>query len=341
MAYKKKEFKYSDDTEALRRAVTDLGAAPTYSSEYGGLAKSALDDYLNRAKFSYDVNADALYNQYADKYTRQGQLAMKDTMGQAAAMTGGYGNSYAQSVGQQAYQGYMQQLADKVPELQQIAYARYKDEGQNMLDKYGLYADAEARDYSRHQDALADYYKRLGLAENRLADAEAKDWEKYVHDENIAYQLDRDAIDDAYRNKQYEEGVRQYNTSMAYNENQAALDRAHNKEMAELENKYAVADREDKQSHEYLMSGYDTGRKAFEDGEFDDWTMGEHEEYALGLVKMDGNTASANQHINMLEEYGLINETEANALREAVKKQYNTKDWYTEGSKRRTTNGGK
>jgi hypothetical protein len=183
-----------------------------------------------------------------------------------------------------------------------------------MLDKYGLYADAEARDYSRYQDALADYYKRLGLAENRLADAEAKDWEKYVHDENIAYQLDRDAIDDAYRNKQYEEGVRQYNTSMAYNEKQAALDRAHNKEMAELENKYAVADREDKQSHEYLMSGYEEGRKAYEDEEFDGWTMREHEEYVLGMVKADGNVSDAKKHIAMLEEYGYISPVEGKVL---------------------------
>lgn len=341
MAYKKKEFKYSDDTEAYRKAVTDLGAAPTYKDEYGGLAKSALDDYLNRSKFSYDVNADALYNQYADKYTKQGQLAMKDTMGQAAAMTGGYGNSYAQSVGQQAYQGYMQQLVDKVPELQQIAYNQYQDQGQDMLNKYSLYADAEARDYSRHQDALADYYKQLGIARENLANAEAKDWEKYQYDENIAYQLDRDAIDDNYRNKQFDESVRQYDTTMAHNTEQAELDRAHNKEMAginfannkalaELENEYAVADREDKQAHEYLMSGYDVGRKAFEDGEFDGWTIGEHTEYVLGLVDMDGNTASAKQHIDLLEENGLINETEANKLRQDVQNRY-----------RRITNGGK
>ena len=128
---------------------------------------------------------------------------------------------------------------------------------------------------------------------------------------------------------------------MAYNKESAELDHAHNKEMAginfannkalaELENEYAVADREDKQAHEYLMSGYDVGRKAFEDGEFDGWTIGEHTEYVLGLVDMDGNTASAKQHIDLLEENGLINETEANKLRQDVQNRY-----------RRITNGGK
>lgn len=51
---------------------------------------------------------------------------MQDTMGQAAALTGGYGNSYAQGVGQQAYQGYLQQLNDNVPQLQAQALQTYQ-----------------------------------------------------------------------------------------------------------------------------------------------------------------------------------------------------------------------
>ena len=42
---------------------------------------------------------------------------MKDTMGQAAALTGGYGSSYAESSAQQQYDAYLQQLGDIVPEL--------------------------------------------------------------------------------------------------------------------------------------------------------------------------------------------------------------------------------
>lgn len=215
MAYKKKEFKYSDDTEAYRKAVDDFGVAPKFNSEYTGLSKAALDDYLNRGKFSYDVNADALYNQYADKYTKQGQLAMKDTMGQAASLTGGYGNSYAQSVGQQAYQGYMQQLADKVPELQQIAYGRWQDQGQEMLNKYSLYADREAQGYSHNRDAVSDYYTRLGIAREDLANSEAKDWEKYTFDENLAYTLANDEYNRAWNEEE-----------RAYNRNQNAISNA-------------------------------------------------------------------------------------------------------------------
>ena len=41
---------------------------------------------------------------------KNGRLAMMDSMGRAAALTGGYGSSYAQSAGQQAYQKQMDSL---------------------------------------------------------------------------------------------------------------------------------------------------------------------------------------------------------------------------------------
>ena len=83
-----------------------------YQSPWQTQLNDTISKILNREKFSYDLNGDALYQQYKDQYVNQGQQAMMDTMGQAQAMTGGYGNSYAQTVGQQTYQGYLQQLND-------------------------------------------------------------------------------------------------------------------------------------------------------------------------------------------------------------------------------------
>ena len=61
-----------------------------------------------------------------------------DTMGQAQAMTGGYGNSYAQTVGQQTYQGYLQGLNDQVPALYQLALDKYNSEGNQLKDNMGI-----------------------------------------------------------------------------------------------------------------------------------------------------------------------------------------------------------
>lgn len=107
------------------------------------LRDEALDAYLNREDFHYDVNADALYRQYRDRYLDLGRTAMQDTLGQTSALTGGYANSYAQNVGQQAYQNYMEKLADVVPELYQLAYDRYQDQGDRLYQAYESYARQE------------------------------------------------------------------------------------------------------------------------------------------------------------------------------------------------------
>ncbi|MBE6924426.1 MAG: hypothetical protein E7466_04210 [Ruminococcaceae bacterium] len=125
------------------------------------------DRILNREKFSYDLNGDAFYNQYKDKFTQQGKLAMMDTMGQAAALTGGYGSSYAQQVGQQTYQGYLQGLNDKVPELYQLALDNYDRQGDALTQQYGLLADLDAKDYSRHRDAVADAQWQTGNKQSK------------------------------------------------------------------------------------------------------------------------------------------------------------------------------
>lgn len=111
----------------------------------------------NRESFSYDPNADAMYRQYRDQYTRQGKKAMEDTMGIAASLNGGYGSSYALTAGQQAYQAHLSQLADVIPELYRLAYQKYADEGQVLQDRYDALARERSEAYDAHQDAWSRY----------------------------------------------------------------------------------------------------------------------------------------------------------------------------------------
>ena len=85
-----------------------------YNSEYTSLAKKLLDDYMAKDDFDYNINSDKLYKQYAEKYKKEGNTAMRDTIAQASALSGGYGNSYAVTAGNQAYQGYLDKLTVKV-----------------------------------------------------------------------------------------------------------------------------------------------------------------------------------------------------------------------------------
>lgn len=138
-----------------------------YQATWQDQLKETANKIINREKFSYDLNGDALWKQYKDRYTQQGKQAMMDTMGQAQAMTGGYGNSYAHSVGQQAYQGYMQGLNDKIPALYQLALDKYITEGNQMRDNMNLMLQQDDIEYGRYRDQLADkdaaYSKLLAL----------------------------------------------------------------------------------------------------------------------------------------------------------------------------------
>ena len=127
-----------------------------YQSKWQDSVNSYINQIQNRKPFEYNVNEDALYNQYVDQYQQQGKMAMMDTMGQAAALTGGYGNSYAQSVGQQAYHGYLNQLNDVVPQLYSMALDRYMNEGNQLYDQLNLMQQQDDIDYGRYRDQLAD-----------------------------------------------------------------------------------------------------------------------------------------------------------------------------------------
>lgn len=141
------------DGENLGYGKTNI----TYSPQYDDEINSLFDKLLNRKGFSYNAATDPLYQQYKELYTQQGKTAMQDTMGQAAALTGGYGSSYSQAVGQQQYDAYLQKLNEVVPELYGQAYEMYRDEGNDLLNQYQMYLNRDAQDYERYQSDLARY----------------------------------------------------------------------------------------------------------------------------------------------------------------------------------------
>jgi hypothetical protein len=162
------EYKQDDKTVGAYNDWQNLvnQGSPEYKNTWGGLSIEALNNWKNRDPFSYDLNGDALYQQYKDQYINTGRLAMQDTIGQASAMTGGYGNSYAATAGNQAYQSHLQQLNNIVPDLYQMAYAKYNQEGEDLKNLYGMYRDLENQEYGMYRDEKADYDTALQNAQN-------------------------------------------------------------------------------------------------------------------------------------------------------------------------------
>lgn len=229
------EYKPSDSVAQAEQLLNQqLAQKPGgYQSTWQDQLNDMVQQILNREDFSYDLNGDALYQQYKDQYMTQGKMAMMDTMGQAQAMTGGYGNSYAQSVGQQAYQGYLQELNDKVPELYQLALNRYMMEGDAMYEQAALMAQMEDQDYGRYRDQVADWQTERDYLAGRYdterdydygmwADGRDFAYGQYADDRAFAYQQERDRVADEQWQKEYDEMVRQYNQNYALSASKAS-----------------------------------------------------------------------------------------------------------------------
>lgn len=151
-----------------------------YQSSYSGQLESIYNKIINREPFKYDLNGDMLYKQYADQYTRNGQQAMMDTMGQAAALTGGYGSSYASTAGNQAYQQYLTQLNSVIPDLYDRAYQRWQNEGTQLESQYSLAKDRDATDYNRWQDKMSQWNTDVDRANSWYNTDYTNDYNQYT-----------------------------------------------------------------------------------------------------------------------------------------------------------------
>lgn len=150
-----------------------------YVSQWQTQLEDIMKKIEGREKFSYNFNEDALYQQYKDKAIQQGKMAMGDAIGQASAMTGGYGNSYAQSVGQQMYQKELQNLNDVIPELYQLAYDKDNQEVQDLYNQYAMLLDRENMDYGRYRDSLNDWQSERDYLTNQYNKANVDNqWQK-------------------------------------------------------------------------------------------------------------------------------------------------------------------
>ncbi len=193
MATNQREFPYSLDGDALYQSYRDQYAAgdrPTYAGTYDQPLSELYGKISSRPAFSYDVKDDPLYQGYKDRYIQQGKLAMKDTMGQAAALTGGYDSTYGQQVGQQTYDAYLQNLSAVVPELYDRAYGRYKDTGDDLLQQYNLMGQQRDIEYGQYRDELGDWQNERAYQ----TQLENEEYNRRTAAEEREYQRSQDAL---------------------------------------------------------------------------------------------------------------------------------------------------
>lgn len=150
-----------------------------YQSSYKDTLNSLFDQIQNRKDFSYNLNGDMLWQQYKDAYMQSGKQAMVDATANAAALTGGYGNSYAAQAGNQAYQQYLTQMTGMIPELYDRAAAADQQQVTNLQNKYALAQNADATDYGRYQDQMTQWNNDRSYGQSAYESAYDRDYNMY------------------------------------------------------------------------------------------------------------------------------------------------------------------
>ncbi len=145
--------------EADRWIANQLELIQSGKTSYSDQVRDMMDKIMNREKFSYDVDTDPLFQQALASAMNSGKQAMQDTIGQASALTGGYGSTYATTAGNQAYNAYVEGAYDNVDEYYQMAMNAYQMEGDEMYRQYGMLSAEDDKEYNRNVAAYDATYQ--------------------------------------------------------------------------------------------------------------------------------------------------------------------------------------
>ena len=197
---------FSQNTTAAKKKLEEIEAnrPGAYQSNWQGTINSLMDKIVNQKDFSYDFNADPLYQQYKDQYTQLGKQAAMDTQANAATLTGGFGNSYAATAATQANQQYLTQLNNVIPQLYSLAMDKYQMDTDKLYNQFSAVGSQEDREYGQYRDTVTDWKDDRGYYYNKYNDSIGNDQfianynqSEDQFNQNMAYNRERDAIADS------------------------------------------------------------------------------------------------------------------------------------------------
>lgn len=169
--------------KGYRERLRQMESVPPagFQSRYAPQIDNILNGILQQKSFDVntDKNYERLYNAMKESYLNAGNKAMRDNVGAASALTGGYGSSYAQAAGAQAYDNYLQGLNAQNVNLANIAYRMYQDDQANKYNQLRALQGLDDNDYGRHRDSVADYMANRGYYSDRLDSEYGKDYGRF------------------------------------------------------------------------------------------------------------------------------------------------------------------
>ena len=238
--------KYNEMLHNVKNGYMGLGYENShifnYDDPYLGELDRQREAIANRDPFTYDYRQDDLYKSILSQKEKEAEQAYKDGYAQLSRQFDGdipvnMINKLLATKGE-----IIDQADSYIPQLRQMAYDMYNQEGNKMLTDYNLtkqladedYAkwkddqnliisglenkygrDINSRDYDRsvlESDREFNEFVRQYDLENALRQNQF-DYEKTYNQMIFEYQKNRDAIEDEFRRKEFDEAVRQFNVT--------------------------------------------------------------------------------------------------------------------------------
>jgi len=208
-----------------------------FEDPYADKIDRYLDSILNREDFEYNHENDDSYKALEKSYDIKGDRAMEDVMGAASQMTGGRTNSWSESTAAQAKSRFDEGLMEKIPALEQAAYQRYMNEGNQDAQALNSLMSASNNKYNRFSDDRNfdrgvlegdRNYNRGVMESDRNFDFQSKEAEAAAERWNTEfdYNVTRDQINDANWLKQFDYSKQQDAISNAYQNRQINISEA-------------------------------------------------------------------------------------------------------------------
>jgi|GEM_PF-3536809 len=220
----KPSYTESAEVASARAALAAAESAKPaeYVSAYGKKIEELADRIIAGEKFSYDFNADPIYNVYREQTERDRRRAVADAAASAAALTGGYANSYGATAAAEASAASYDSLRALIPSLVEAAYKKWYDGQALERERLSAVMALEDADYGRYRDTVSDYNKNRDYLYGKYSDLSSADYSRflealsqwntdrdyerrvYEYDADAAYKAERAAAEDAMKQKEYE-----------------------------------------------------------------------------------------------------------------------------------------
>lgn len=176
-----------------------------WKNNYKNRLDTAYGDMSGIKEWSYNPETDPVYQAYSDMYRREGERAYRDAAAKVASKKNNGGmTSAAQTLANRQLAYYLSMLTDKLPELAENSYERYKDDYRRKQDAYTLLAEEAEKDWNRRTSeqklAREDYRQSLENERNRTESESKRLDSELERAENIrkaSYEAQKNAWENA------------------------------------------------------------------------------------------------------------------------------------------------